>query len=84
MKKKKGLLVIFTLFLVMACTMGIALKEKQEAKACKYFKRISLKKCEVTLSQEEYIWNGQECKPDVSIKYQGIDLELNKDFEVKY
>ena len=84
MKKKEGLLVVFTLVLAMACTVGIAIKEQQEAKACKYFKRISLKKCDISLSQEEYVWNGQECKPEVSIQYQGIDLILNEDFLVTY
>ena len=82
--KKKGLLVVFTLALAMACTVGIAFKQKQEAKACNYFKRISLKKCEVTLSQEEFTWSGQECKPDVSVKYEGNELVLNEDFEVTY
>jgi len=51
--KKKGIFVGITLALAMICTVGTAMVNKQEAKACGYFKRISLKKCEVNLEQQD-------------------------------
>ncbi|MBE5935404.1 MAG: hypothetical protein E7262_06390 [Lachnospiraceae bacterium] len=82
--KKKGIFVGITLALAMICTVGTAMVNKQEAKACGYFKRISLKKCEVNLEQQEFNWTGQECKPEVNVTYLGKDLEENIDFQVQY
>jgi hypothetical protein len=55
-----------------------------EAEACGYFKRTSLKKCIVSLEESEFYWTGQECKPAVSVSYMGNALTEGVDYIVSY
>ena len=82
--KKRGFLFVITMVMLLVCTVGIGFSNKSEAKACNYFKRISLKKCVVTLDEQEYFWTGQECKPEVTITYGETTLVKDVDYQVQY
>ena len=82
--KKKGLFIVFTIVMALVCTVGIGLVTKKDAKACGYFKRTSLKKCVVSLQEQEFYWTGQECKPKVSITNGENVLIEGTDYTVSY
>ena len=82
--KKKGLFFIVTLVFVVACTWCVGVANMKEASACGYFKRISLKKCIISLEETEFEWTGQECKPAVSVSYMGNALTEGIDYVVSY
>ena len=78
---------LVTLMVALAFTVGFAAQNKQDAKACgflDYFKRISVKKCAVTLVPDSYSWTGQECKPEVKVNYMGKDLTQGVDYVIEY
>ena len=72
-KKLGTLAVIFTVFALLL-TVAFSVNDKKEAKA--YFKRISLKKCAISLSANYYDWSGKEIRPAVTVKYNGADLVI--------
>ena len=80
-KKLGSLAVIFTVFALLL-TVAFSVNDKKEAKA--YFKRISLKKCAISLSANYYDWSGKEIRPAVTVKYNGVDLVKNKDYTLEY
>ena len=82
--KKKGLYFVITVIMTLAIAFGVGMYNAKEANACGYFKRISLKKCVVSLEETEYTWSGQECKPAVSVSYIGNSLTEGVDFTVEY
>ena len=44
----------------------------------------SIEKASVSLSYSSVNYSGNECKPDVTVTYNGKTLELNKDYSVSY
>ena len=82
--KKKLLTGIITLAAALVCTVGFATANKQEANACSFFKRVSVKKCAMTLSENNVQWDGTAKEPQVRLNYKGEDLEQGKDFVVEY
>lgn len=46
--------------------------------------QISIEGCQVTLSQDSYIYNGMEHKPSVTVTCEGNTLVRNKDYTVAY
>ena len=71
-KKLGTLAVIFTVFALLL-TVAFSVNDKKEAKA--YFKRISLKKCAISLSANYYDWSGKEIRPAVTVKYNGVTID---------
>lgn len=46
--------------------------------------KIKLSDCKATLSETEFVYNGQEHKPEVTVSYEGETLKLGTDYTVKY
>ena len=46
--------------------------------------RTDINNCQVTLSQDSYVYNGMARKPDVTVTYQGKKLVKNTDYVVAY
>ena len=44
----------------------------------------ALKDCTITLSQREYVYDGNEHRPDVTVTYKDLTLTPDKDYTVKY
>lgn len=88
MKKKNQLIkvALLCMSLVAVFTMVFAANAKTKSKAGikEWFERVSVKKCAITLSQDEFNWNGQACKPEVYLNYKGTELVKNVDFVVSY
>jgi hypothetical protein len=47
-------------------------------------KKVSIRKCTISLSKTTYIYNGKEKKPSVTVTYDGKKLKKNKDYSVSY
>ena len=82
--KKRVLVGVITLAAALVCTAGFAAVNKQDAKASSFFSRTSVKKCAVTLSEDNYVWDGQAKEPEVRVNYLGEDLEAGVDYVVEY
>ena len=83
-KRKLVLLVIMCSVFTMLCVGVITCKNQIESKACDYFKRISIKKCEVVLEKDSYDWTGEAITPEVSVVYNGETLIKDKDYTLNY
>lgn len=46
--------------------------------------KIKLSDCKATLSETEFVYNGQEHKPEVTVKYNSDTLKSGTDYTVKY
>ena len=85
MKKrtKKVVSVVLGVAMAMALVVGFAVKDKTSASA-NANKRISVKKCAITLSDTSFDYTGKEIKPGVRVNYKGQDLEQGVDYVVVY
>lgn len=75
------------IMLAMALTVGFAVSSKKAAKAdgiFDWFKRVSIKKCAISLEQSYYDWTGKPITPEVKVNYMGTDLVKNVDYVVSY
>ncbi len=89
MKKKNQLIKFASLCIAMVAvlTMAFAVKAKTEAKAnpiTEWFERVSVKKCAITLKQDEFEWTGKQIKPEININYKGTKLVKNVDYILNY
>ena len=82
-KGKKVLCAIAGVAMAMALVVGFAVKDKTTASA-NANKRISVKKCAITLSETSFDYTGKEIKPNVRVNYKGQDLEQGVDYVVEY
>jgi len=48
-----------------------------------FFKRVSVKKCAIVLSETSFEWTGEECKPVPTVNYKGTELQYGVDYIVK-
>ena len=81
-KRKLGLVVIMCSVVTMLCIGAMTTKTKIESNACNYFKRISIKKCEVVFEKDNYDWTGEAITPEVSVVYNGETLIKDKDYTI--
>ena len=80
---KKVLGVTLGVAMAMALVVGFAVKDKTSANASPSSK-VSVKDCTITLSQDSFDYTGQAIEPEVKVTYQGQDLQVGADYDVKY
>lgn len=84
MKKSKRVLgAVLSVAMAMALVVGFAVKDKTSASA-NANKRVSVKKCAITLSDTSFDYTGKEIKPSVRVNYKGKDLQQGVDYVVAY
>ena len=84
MKKSKRVLgAVLSVAMAMALVVGFAVKDKTSASA-NANKRVSVKKCVITLSDTSFDYTGKEIKPSVRVNYKGKDLQQGVDYVVAY
>ena len=85
MKKrtKKVVSVVLGVAMAMALVVGFAVKDKTSASA-NANKKISIKKCAITLPQASFDYTGKEIRPEVRVNYNGQDLENGVDYVLHY
>jgi len=75
---------IFGMILTLMLTVALALQTQSSAQACSYFKKVSMKKCAISLESKIFNYTGAAIMPNVKVEYNGQTLVQNKDFTVKY
>lgn len=45
---------------------------------------IDIQDCDITLENNTYVYTGSQIKPKVTVRYQGIELEQDKDYSIEY
>ena len=83
-KKNLKIVAIGMSAITLATTAVVSINTKQEVSAASYFERVSMKQCEVELSEGTMPWTGAPVCPTVIVKYNGKELTAGVDYEVKY